>query len=164
HVFYGLATTALIGRHLITGQRAPMPQPTETAPKNPPPRPYALSHLKGLAPESIAQTLHSLMEKDRLYTREDLTQQELAEQLGISPHQLSQILTQHMGTRFYTLVNHYRIKEAKTLLLAQPDLKILSIAHTVGFNTPSAFYRAFKKETQLSPGQFKARANAGEAP
>ncbi|MCG8567968.1 MAG: hypothetical protein MI747_23110, partial [Desulfobacterales bacterium] len=41
-LFYGLATTALIGRHLITSQRAPMPQPTEAAPKIPPPRPYAL--------------------------------------------------------------------------------------------------------------------------
>ena len=145
-LFYGAATTALIVLH-VKQQKI-----------EPPREAYAVSHLGGLAPEALTRTLDRLMTQERLHTREDLTRRELAQAMGISEHQLSEFLSRHLETRFYTLINHYRIQEAQELLVRHPDQKILAVALEAGFRSPSAFYNAFKKETGLSPGQYRAQA------
>jgi len=54
-------------------------------------------------------------------------------------------------------VNHYRVEEAKQLLLepAKEDHKIASIAYDAGFNSLSTFNDVFKKITGTTPSQFR---------
>ncbi|MEI9909368.1 MAG: helix-turn-helix domain-containing protein [Bacteroidota bacterium] len=54
-------------------------------------------------------------------------------------------------------MNHYRVEEAKQLLLepANGGFKIASIAYDAGFNSLSTFNDVFKKLTGLTPTQFK---------
>jgi AraC-like DNA-binding protein len=54
-------------------------------------------------------------------------------------------------------MNHYRIRDVKNRLsTANGDfIKTERLAYKVGFNKPSAFYEAFKKETSISPKEFQ---------
>jgi AraC-like DNA-binding protein len=101
--------------------------------------------------------LLELMENEKVFMRSDLTLQKLANMLSISPHHLSQILNDRINQNFFDFINSYRIEEAKRLLSSQEGelLTILAIAEEVGFNSKSAFNNAFKKNTGLTPTQFK---------
>ncbi len=71
--------------------------------------------------------------------------------LNESVHNISLSINQKFNMTFFELINSFRIKEAQ-YLLKNADLSkttIENIASEVGFNTPSSFYRAFKKYTQI---------------
>ncbi|MDH5721689.1 MAG: helix-turn-helix domain-containing protein, partial [Spirochaetia bacterium] len=55
---------------------------------------------------------------------------------------------------FFEFINSKRIEEAKNILTEEPDANILNICYDIGFNSPSVFYRAFKKETGMNPKEF----------
>jgi ligand-binding sensor domain-containing protein/AraC-like DNA-binding protein len=101
--------------------------------------------------------LKHLMENEKVYSDADISLQSLAEQLSISPHQLSQLLNEKLDRNFPDFINSYRIKEAKRILKSPKGAqqKIDSVAFEVGFNTSVAFYRAFKKHTNITPTQYK---------
>ncbi|MCP4373992.1 MAG: helix-turn-helix transcriptional regulator, partial [Deltaproteobacteria bacterium] len=103
---------------------------------------------------------HKLLEhikRDRPYADNELKLQDIASYLGLPPYQLSQVINTELKTNFYSLINKYRIEEAKRLLI-DPDkqhLNILEIAFETGFNSKSAFNTAFKKNTTITPSQYK---------
>jgi AraC-like DNA-binding protein len=117
----------------------------------------------GLSPEHADEHLNRLlqfMEGKKIYTRTDLTLNELAGHLSVPAHHLSQIINDRLQQNFYDFVNHYRVKEAKRRLL-DPDsrhLTILAIAYEVGFSSKSVFNTAFKKHAKMTPSQFKKKA------
>ncbi len=62
-----------------------------------------------------------------------------------------------MGTSFYDWLAAYRVEEAKRLL-ADPKAKLFTIeqiAEEVGYNSKSAFNKAFKKFTGKTPSEYK---------
>jgi YesN/AraC family two-component response regulator len=73
----------------------------------------------------------------------------------ISTHQLSQLINEQSKTDFRNYVNSFRIDEAKTLLILEPERSIISICFHVGFNSKAAFNKAFKKVVGCSPGEFR---------
>lgn len=81
----------------------------------------------------------------------------LAKELQISTSQLSKIVNDHTTQNFNSLINKYRIEFSKKLLLDSnyEHYTITSIALESGFNSKSTFYNAFKRETGLTPTQFK---------
>ncbi len=58
------------------------------------------------------------------------------------------------------LVRDARTQEAKRLL-AKTDLTVRQVALRVGFDDPSYFCRFFRRETGLSPGDFRRGAEGG---
>jgi AraC-like DNA-binding protein len=117
----------------------------------------------GLSPEQSENYLHRLrqfMESKKIYTKSDLTLNELAERLAIPAHHLSQIINDRLRQNFYDLINNYRVEEAKKRLLdpAYQHLTILAIAYEVGFSSKSVFNAAFKRYANMTPSQFKKRA------
>lgn len=110
---------------------------------------------------NVSQTrtaLVSLMNKDHYYRDNALTLPKLAELLGISKYQLSQLLNQDMQTTFVKFIQEYRVDAAKHLLKTQPNRTILSIAFEVGFNSQSAFQAAFKTCTSMTPSEYRDRS------
>ena len=114
----------------------------------------------GLAEEQLQlykTRLAEIMATQRAYLRSDLTLPRLAQELDCSVNHLSQVINAGFGMSFFDFLNRYRIEYAKQLL-AEPeseDNAILSIAFTVGFNSNSAFYAAFKKRVGKTPAQFR---------
>jgi len=103
--------------------------------------------------------LDQIMQLKQEFLRPDLTLPKLAETVGCSVNNLSQVINSGFGTSFFDYLNRYRIEHARELLESadsQSDA-ILTIAFTVGFNSNSAFYSAFKKYVGMTPAQYRQK-------
>jgi AraC-like DNA-binding protein len=116
---------------------------------------YEKSRIRGLDVSMIMERLHEIMAGEKAFADEEINLNGLAQELGISPHQLSEILNEKAGKNFKTFVNEYRVNEAKTLLIEEPDRSVLSIGVAVGFNSNTTFCTVFSRMTGVSPRQFR---------
>jgi AraC-like DNA-binding protein len=105
-------------------------------------------------PEQL-QNLMQFMETEKPYLDDKLTLQKLAEQFNLPEKQLSLLINQHTGKHFFDFINEFRINDAKTLLKEQSQLTVLEVLYEVGFSSKSSFYTAFKKETNLTPTDYR---------
>lgn len=98
-----------------------------------------------------------LLEEEKLYKDSNLSIKSLASRLVITPRNLSQILNDQLKSNFYEFITRYRIKEAQRMLIdiKSPHKSVLDIAYDLGYNSKSAFNRAFKEITGLTPSQYK---------
>ncbi len=106
--------------------------------------------------DQLIQRLEDIMEADKPYLNPELKSAELAQLLGISTHEFSRLINQHLGKSFSDFINEYRVLEAKDLLVSNSNYTLEAIGNQAGFNSKSAFYKAFKKFQGTTPGQFKA--------
>lgn len=114
----------------------------------------------GLNSEQLFEHKHRLeqiMQLQQVYLRPDLTLPKLAQAVECSVNHLSQVINSGFGMSFFDYLNQHRIAHARKLL-SRPDQQgsaILNIAFTVGFNSNSAFYAAFKKWVGQTPAQYR---------
>lgn len=116
---------------------------------------YARSALSCDHAAKLADRLETMMRKDSLYLDPSLSLQKLSRQVGALPNQVSQTLNQEIGTSFFDYVARWRIEASKPLIMAG-DASVLSVALEVGFNSRSTFYKAFKRETGMTPNDYRA--------
>lgn len=103
----------------------------------------------------LAEQVKSHMEHHKTYLKADLSLPELAVELDISVHALSQTLNDAIGMNFFTFINSYRLNEVKKCLLSDSQSSILDIALASGFSSKSSFYSFFKKQLGISPSQWR---------
>ncbi|MGD2089911.1 MAG: two-component regulator propeller domain-containing protein [Candidatus Aminicenantes bacterium] len=118
---------------------------------------YKDSSLNPQFAEVCIKRLNYLVENEKIYLDETISLQSLAEKLNIQPYQLSQLLNEKIDQSFSDFINYHRIEEAKKIL-ADPkgaEKKNTAVAFDVGFNSMTAFYKAFKKFTSMTPSIFK---------
>jgi AraC-like DNA-binding protein len=96
-------------------------------------------------------------EKDKVYLNPQLDLRMVSEYLGISPNYVSKIINSHYNHNFSEFINSYRIEETKKMLISKEfnQYTILSIALESGFNSRTAFYYSFKKQTGMSPSKYR---------
>lgn len=82
---------------------------------------------------------------------------QVAAALGYSERSLRRHL-ENSGTTFRQLTNAIRERRARGML-SNPAITIQTIAHELGFDTPSNFTRSFKRWTGLSPSAFRQTQN-----
>lgn len=116
---------------------------------------YAQSYIKGVDIDSVKDRLYEIMELEKAYADEDLSLKGIADELGVTTHQLSQILNEKIKKNFNTFINEYRINEAKQLLVDEPGRSILSISVAAGFNSYVTFCTTFSKMAGMSPSQYR---------
>ncbi len=116
---------------------------------------YQKSGLKLSEALEIKQKVYLAFEKDEIHKNNDLSLNQLSSHIAIDRYKVSQVLNEHLSINFYALLNRYRIKDAKTLLVDNPDISVKSVMYEVGFNSKTAFYGAFKRQTGLSPNDFR---------
>ena len=117
----------------------------------------------GMADDQVTASWHSLqniMQTQKPHLNSDLRLAELADLVGLSMHDLSRVINSCSGKNFYEMVCEYRVEEAKALLSdpCNGDRKMLDIALSSGFNSPSSFYTQFKKLCGVTPKQFQTAA------
>jgi AraC-like DNA-binding protein len=123
---------------------------------------YARSGLKKKDIARYINMLENHLEKDKPYRDRELTIFDLSDQLQIPRHFLSEVINEHLGKNFYTLVNEYRIEEVKKRMVdpAFKHLTILAIAYDAGFNSKSSFNTIFKQKTGMTPSEYLKSFNA----
>lgn len=119
---------------------------------------YQKSGLTESEAASLMDRLQRVMAEKRPYLDSQLTLQDLAEELAISPHNLSEVINTQAGKNFYDFVNGYRVEEAKRRLRdpRHANLTILAVATDSGFNSKATFNAFFKRSTGQTPSQYRA--------
>ena len=120
---------------------------------------YHTSSLKEEEMEEIYQQINHHLAQEKIYLDPDLKVQHLAQQIGVTTHNISQTINSKAEKPFYDLVNSYRVSHLKHLL-ADPDnqrFTILGLGTESGFNSKSSLNRIFKHHTGMSPGEFRKR-------
>ena len=105
----------------------------------------------------LKRRLRVLLEEEKVYTQKDLRMVDLSGRLHTNRTYISRLLNQEYGKTFSDLINSYRFEEAKQMLI-DPGYSLLSIneiANKAGFPSESSFYRIFKKETGMAPGDWR---------
>lgn len=157
-VVYGLGYMAMSGRagqEVKEGEARPLPEAAAAAVPLAPK--YERSTLTPERAERYLKRLREVMESERPYADGELTLQKLAGRLSIPAQHLSQTVNGRLNQSFTDFVNAYRVAEAKRKL-TDPSLKhysVLAIAEEVGFNSKSSFNAVFKKQTGLTPSEFR---------
>lgn len=120
---------------------------------------YARSALSADLADALVEELQEVMLREQPYLRPDLSLAELASTLSVSTNYLSQAINQQTGQNFFDLVNSYRVKHALPAL-ADQNTTILDVAMKAGFNSKSAFYAAFRKHQNMTPGAYRKQMAA----
>ncbi|MFE3188665.1 AraC family transcriptional regulator [Nocardia sp. NPDC059240] len=95
----------------------------------------------------------------RRYTDPDLTVDEVAHACLVSRRTLYRVCEDIGGPA--ALVRRMRVEHARRLLRADPNRPLSAVAAASGFATDRHFYRAFRQETGVTPGQFRSQLDSG---
>ena len=104
----------------------------------------------------LKSRVETYMENQQPFLNPGLSLDELADALDLSRHELSRVINQGFNRNFFDFVNAHRI-EAFIQTFQKRSLTnptFLEIAYEVGFNSKSAFNRAFRKEKGCAPSIF----------
>ncbi|MEZ4970913.1 MAG: helix-turn-helix domain-containing protein [Flavobacteriaceae bacterium] len=109
----------------------------------------------------LKDNLERVLEKEKPYLDEDLTLGKLASLLQVSDKKLSTFLNQNLHINFYDLINQKRVQTVKEKIADKSfgNYTLLGIAFDSGFKSKTSFNRIFKKETGLSPSEYKAKVS-----
>lgn len=119
------------------------------------------SVIKKISPTNLSQDLLdkiiSTIEVDKIYTQPAITLVQFSEAINTPTYLVSKATKSIYKKSFPEVINSFRIKEIQKKL-SLPEYnndKVEDLAYDVGFNTSSAFYNAFKKETSMSPRAYQ---------
>lgn len=121
-----------------------------------PPSKYASSSLNRSSYDKTILEISRVIREKQLFKQNDFSLQLLSDELNSNSSYISQIINHGLGIRFNDYINRFRVEEAKVQLLSSKNkhLTIEAISEQCGFKSKSTFFRAFKKETGLTPKQF----------
>ncbi len=117
---------------------------------------YQKSTLNPQIKAAVLDKIEEVMEAE-FYLRDDASLTNLAKELGVTTHHLSQVLNESLKISFQDLIARYRIRRACHILRDEQheQVKIESVAAMVGYNSKSAFNTAFKRRTGLTPSEYR---------
>jgi len=118
---------------------------------------YASSSLTEKELAEYVKKLQALMNNEKIFLNNDLKIGDVAEKINLPVYYVSQVINEKLGKNFYDFINEYRVDEVKKRFAdTQYDyLTILAIGFDSGFNSKTAFYSAFKRNTGMIPSEFK---------
>ncbi|MDY5969890.1 MAG: helix-turn-helix transcriptional regulator [Bacteroidales bacterium] len=101
----------------------------------------------------LSDKLTLLFEEKKLHRNPKLTLSDVAAEIGTNRTYISSFLNNELNVTFIEYVNRYRMEDAVTLLRESSNTHD-TIAHIVGYGSPSTFYRVFKKTFGCTPNEF----------
>jgi AraC-like DNA-binding protein len=108
------------------------------------------------ADAKILNQLKKLFEQKHIYRQSDLRLEDVVKKCGSNRSSVSSCINRYYGCNFKQLVLRSRLLEAQELLI-NSDLDIMQITSDVGFNSRSAFYKAFAEhiDGNVSPVEWR---------
>lgn len=87
---------------------------------------------------------------------ENITLETIADLVHLSPNHFSNLFSEKMGVTFIQYLTNVRIEKAKVLLLNK-SFKTYEVGDMVGYSNPHYFSRIFKKNTGMSPMEYREK-------
>jgi AraC-like DNA-binding protein len=108
--------------------------------------------------EIFRKITYQIREKE-LYLDPDISLNTLARKVTVQVNVLSQAINQNAGLNFRDFINTFRIEKAQKEIPEKihKGFTIASIAYDCGFNSLSAFNRAFKKVNGCTPSEYSKK-------
>jgi two-component system response regulator YesN len=106
------------------------------------------------AADKSVELVEQLKQFIQVHLHEDLSLTRLAGIVYLNPSYLSRFFKQMTGIVLSDYIIGLRLAKAK-LLLIETEQKIQDIAPQVGFDSPAYFIRLFKKETNVTPIEYR---------
>lgn len=118
---------------------------------------YGNNRLPEFVRETIINELNQYMQTSQPWLKVDLTLGQLATDINVNPHHLSQIINSEFGKSFACYINEYRVNAACRLLCGDTERTVLEIAMDSGFSSKSSFNALFKRHTGLTPSEYRKK-------
>jgi len=119
------------------------------------PEKYAAKKINASEANKLSNELSSLMQTKVLFKNPDVKLKNIADELNVSKHHLSQLLNDNLGKSFAQYINELRVEEAKRLLVENNQFTLEAIGFEAGFSSNSTFYATFKKVVGQTPAEYK---------
>lgn len=112
--------------------------------------------------EKTDERIREIFAYIRMNYRQNITLQEMGEQLFLSPTYLSKYIKMKCGMNFGELINSVRMEHAMEDLIYTEE-SIMKIAMDNGFASVAAYNKVFKETHQMTPSEFRksVRARSG---
>jgi len=108
---------------------------------------------------STNQRKSALLEQIKLYVdahlTEKLTLKSVSAYCGVSVSTVTQLFQKKASTTFHDFVTQRRMEMAQKLIQAGVPLE--QVGKEVGYRDHSTFYRAFRRQFDLSPREYRAQ-------
>ena len=107
--------------------------------------------------DEFASRISEQVDSNELFKNPEINIQLLAEEVSISPRQVSHTINLYFHTNFSDFINGRRLSYAKKQLEAftNEEKNISQIIFESGFNSKSSFYTYFKRNEGCSPKEYR---------
>lgn len=115
--------------------------------------------------DNLREQITDILLKQKKYRDSGYSARQLSEDLKANPRYISAAINVRFGMNYSTLVNKYRIDEAKHILSnsKHDKLRIEQVGQEVGFRNRQSFYAAFFRFTGITPREYKLRKRTEHA-
>ena len=103
----------------------------------------------------IVARMKEYVERERVFTNQELKMKDLADVLHLSAPKLSQVFNLYLGQNYYDFINVYRLQEFKRLIEAGEYKRytITALSEQCGFKK-SNFFSTFRKVEGMTPAEY----------
>ncbi len=117
---------------------------------------YLKSRLSDDEASQVMALLETVMRTQQPFKNANLTLNDLADAIKVSPNDLSQAINTVAGKTFYHYINTYRIQEFLKLSSSPGSKRFtyLGLAYQCGFSSKTTFNKYFKLETGKTPSAY----------
>lgn len=91
----------------------------------------------------------------------DVSLEDVAHHVSVSTAHLSRTFKQETGLGIREYLTMYRLKQAELMLIEFPSKSISEIAYNCGFNDSNYFASSFKRNTGITPTEFRKKVLHG---
>lgn len=107
--------------------------------------------------DSKIDEIKKIIEEEKLFLNPNLSLSLLSKRFKLNESYFSHFFNQNSDINFSNYINILRVENVKKILVNDcfKNYTLISIALESGFNSKSAFYNAFKKETGITPTEYR---------
>lgn len=91
----------------------------------------------------------------RTHFTQDLSLTQISREAGSSSFHFGRMFLAYTGETTFSYLRRLRLGMALKMLQEDEDCPVTEIALSVGYDTPAAFNKVFKKVLNLNPGEFR---------
>lgn len=113
------------------------------------------------------QRIYCVQDYIATHLDQDLNLEKLASISAFSPFHFHRIFKSIAGETLYNFIQRLRLEKSCAMLSSNHDMRIIDIALSCGFSTPSSFSKAFKQHYNTTPSNwrndtYRKKSNSGK--